>query len=361
MSESAVLQAFDRQIDWCRGPAPFMARLLERGREWLRQDSAAHAHFAAQAADPLAAAVALRWAAALHHLALRGMEPWFSIWPPAPGATGASAVQLDDAIAAAWSGQRAALDAALARPPQTNEVQRSAALLPGLLHVAAATERPLNLLEVGSSAGLNLWCDKYRYDGTVWQWGEADAPLCLRPQWQGPAPALPIQPLRIGRRAGCDAAPVDLSDPGEALRLASFIWPEQEERLARLRSAASAVATWTLDAGALIQARSAAAFCADELSRRQPGCTTVLMHSVVWQYIAPDEQAAIRATLEQAGRRASLHAPLAWLRFEPTGKSGAVELRCRLWSGASPGGQERLLARCHPHGSQVEWLAEGAA
>ncbi|MDE2502011.1 MAG: hypothetical protein KGL18_03395, partial [Burkholderiales bacterium] len=89
---AALLAAFERQIEWCRVPAPFTARLLERSRAWLERDVGARAAFAALAADPLAAAVALRWAGALHHLALLGREPWAGLWPPADHATDPAAL-----------------------------------------------------------------------------------------------------------------------------------------------------------------------------------------------------------------------------------------------------------------------------
>jgi hypothetical protein len=40
-------------------------------------------------------------------------------------------------------------------------------LIGGFLRVAAMTRRPLRLLEVGSSAGLNLRWDHYRYEGAT--------------------------------------------------------------------------------------------------------------------------------------------------------------------------------------------------
>jgi hypothetical protein len=92
---------------------------------------------------------------------------------------------------------------------------------------------------------------------------------------------------------------------------------------------------------------------ARELRALPTGHTTVLMHSVVWQYIAADEQQAIVKSIEDAGRRASVDAPLAWLRFEPPKLGVRMQLRCRIW----PGGEDRLLAHSHPHGAAVDWLA----
>ncbi len=364
---SPLLQAFDWQVQWCQGPAPFTALVLQRTRQWLQRDAQAHAALAAFTADPLAGAVPLRWAAALHHLALQGVAPFATLWrsalaPPAqrpplatPAPTGfdaGAAEAISRAVQAAWLHHRSHMDQALSRAPQTNEVQRSAALLPGLLFIADQTKLPVALLELGASAGLNLWCDRYRHDHGAWSWGDVQAPLTLRSEWVGPVPAEAGTDLRIAHRAGCDPHPLNLHQAGEPLRLASFIWPDQTERMARLRSAMQAVEGWMRVADLAIQARPASAFVKRELATPRPGLATVLMHSVVWQYLDDEEQRAIFTQVEVAGQRATAKAPLAWLRFEPPTADGNVELRCRLW----PGRGDRLLARCHPHASRIEWL-----
>ena len=350
-----LLHAFDRQVEWCAaGASPFSARVLALSRRWLAGEPEALATLAGVDADPLAAAVSLRWLGALHHLALFGREPWAGLWPPAPGPAGDKA--LLQALARAWHDERPHVLRALARAPQTNEVMRSAALLPGLLHVAARLRRPLQLAEIGASAGLNLWCDQFHHApaGGAWRWGDAASALTLATAWSGPPPPLSA-PLHITRRAGCDTAPLDLLQPGEALRLASFVWADQRERLARLQAAVAAVAPRLAQAGPL-HAQRAAHFVRAQLTQRRTGEAFVLMHSVVWQYIAADEQADIAAQMQAAGAQATADAPLAWLRFEPPRPQLAVDLRCTTW----PGGVDELLAEAHPHGSAVHWRAPGA-
>lgn len=375
---SPLLAAFEQQVAWCtRGGAPFTARVLARSSAWLARTPDAHAALAALSTEPLQAAVALRWAAALHWLALQGLQPWAGLWARAAQCTGSSdaaadladdtfTTALDAAVALAWQAHQGALHTILAHPPQTNEVQRSAALLPGLLHIAQRTGRPLVLLEIGASSGLNLWCDRYRHapmaaDGELaWAWGDPAAPLALRAAWSGPvpwAPAAEPPPLQVLHRAACDALPVDLRDPAQALRGASYIWPDQPARLARLRAAQAAAARWMEADDVAVQAQPAGDFVAAALQRPAVGAATVLMHSVVWQYIAPQEQDAIRAAVEAAARRATAQAPLAWLRLEPPRADLNVELRCQLW----PGGADTLLATTHPHGASVHWLAGGTA
>jgi hypothetical protein len=351
----ALLKAFAQQVAWCSGPSPFTSRLLERSRLWLAEDASALTALGALTADPLAGAVALRWAAALHHLALRGLAPWAALWPPAQRSAAPSDAELDGAIRQAWREHRPALDRGLALPPQTNEVQRSAVLTTGLHHIAARTGLPLALLEIGSSAGLNLWCERYRYEIGGWRWGDDAAAVVLRAACSGDLP--PPATLTVLARSGCDSHPIDVGQPGETLRLASFIWPDQAERLQRLRAAAAAAAQWSAAEGVAVQACAAASFVEQALAERPAGATTVVMHSVVWQYIAAPEQTRIRTSLEAAGQQATPDAPLAWLRMEPPEADLTMELRCRLW----PHGEDRLLAHVHPHGASITWLDNPAA
>ena len=108
MTCTALLDVFYPQVVWCAAPAPFTARVRARSRHWLQHDAAAAAAFDAQSTDPTAAAVPLRWAAALHHLALQGAEPWQSLRPFAGKLVDASANQLDDAITRAGALHRPA-------------------------------------------------------------------------------------------------------------------------------------------------------------------------------------------------------------------------------------------------------------
>lgn len=355
-AEQALLAAFEQQQRWCETPSPFTAALLAESQAWLAGDAPARRAFVhllasdpTAQADPLAGAVPLRWAGALHHLALQGQTPWAVLWPPHGPAVPAPAA-LGEAVRAAWQGQQPLLQAALAHAPQTNEVQRSAALLPGLLHLAAATGLPMALLELGASAGLNLWPERHRCDYGTWACGPADATLRLRAEWRGPVPPFASTRLQVAERAACDAQPVDLQRPGEALRLTSFIWPDQAERLARLRSALACVQPWMQAEAVVVQAQGAAEFVAEQLAVPRPGRCTVLLHSIVWQYLPADAQAEVRRRLAEAAALATPQAPLAWLRLEPPAADQPVQLRCTLW----PGGEDRLLAQAHPHGA---WLA----
>jgi len=84
--------------------------------------------------------------------------------------------------------------------------------------------------------------------------------------------------------------------------------------------------------------------------------TSVLYHSVVWQYLPAATQERVEAAIARGAARARAEAPLAWLRLEPASGGGHAELRLTLW----PGGRERHLADADFHGRWVTWQGAGA-
>ena len=122
---------------------------------------------------------------------------------------------------------------------QTNEVQRCIALLPAFLTIAREVGLPLELLELGPSAGLNLLVDRYRFRYAAGSWGPESARLELRAEERGgtvPADLLATE-LVVRRRRGIDLAPVDATTDAGYLLLRSFLWPGLEDRVRRLDDA----------------------------------------------------------------------------------------------------------------------------
>jgi len=78
----------------------------------------------------------------------------------------------------------------------------------------------------------------------------------------------------------------------------------------------------------------------------------VIFHSVFWQYMPPESQAAAAAAIAAHGANATADAPLAWLRLEPPPRNlSTMEILLTSW----PGGAERRLGGGHPHGASVDW------
>ena len=240
-----------------------------------------------------------------------------------------------------------ALHASLERAPQTNEVGRSAALIGGLLCVNTEFGLPVRLFEIGASAGLNLRADRYhyRYDGG--RWGPADSPVLIDDAWQGQLP--PAGDVRIVERCGYDVAPLDVTGTEGELALLSYVWPDQDARLQRLR-AAIAVARGV---PAMLQRRTAAeAVTGVQLA---DGALTVLWHSITWQYLCAQERAVVREAVAALGARASSRAPFAHLTMEPARDAPDTPLRFLVRAACWPGGGARVLGECHAHGPPVRW------
>jgi hypothetical protein len=302
----------------------------------------------AKAGDRFGNAIPLRFMGAMHRFALEGMRPELAAFYPSCGGT------LGDP-AATWHAFRSAVEelstdlvVALEQGVQTNEVQRSAALAPGLVAISALTKRPVSLLEIGTSGGLNLRLDHFGYSGPDGQrCGDPDSHLQFSRQYSTPVPL--ADGLSIVDRAGCDPNPIDPTTAAGANLLRSFIWPDQLERLARFDAAAEIAAT----VPARVVADRAIDFLRRELAQPRPGEVTVVMHSIVWQYIDKAERAEIAELFEQVGSGASAESPLAWLRFEPLSAAAPhAGLVVRLW----PDGREIHLADVGYHGEFVTWL-----
>lgn len=342
---AALPAAFEDQIGWCeRLGSPFTAALLR----WLLADWQAGGPLRALLpdwpSDPRADLVPLRLAGALHALALAGTPPELAAgYPPAAAAFDAAA--LGAPLRRVLAGETMHLREWLASAPQTNEVMRSAVLLAGHAAIAQHTGLPLALREIGASAGLNLLWDRFGYRVGAQRWGDADAPVQLISDWRGSPPALPRQ-IAVADRRGNDLAPIDLHDPAAALRLRAYVWPDQALRAARLQAA---IALAQADPPAL-DAGDAAGWVERELAPRQ-GVATVLMHSIVWQYLPAATRTRIEAAMHAHAEHATRGAPLAWLSLEFHATGAPAELRLRLW----PGGIAQTLARAHPHGEWVEF------
>lgn len=300
---------------------------------------------AAHEGDPARDLPFLRVLGGLHRLALRGAAPDLARHLPSCGGAPDFATLWADAQAVA-AREPEALREALATTPQTNEVQRSAVLVPGFHRIAARTDLPMDLREIGASAGLNQFFDRFRIDYGAFALGPEPADLRLACDWRGP-PVAP-RPIVVASRAGCDLRPIDLADDHGRLRLESYVWPDQAARLARLRQA---IAIARSDPPRL-EAQEAGRFVAAQLAARRPGRVLVLFHSFVWSYLGPEEQGAITRAVTRAGAEADAERPLAWLTLEDVPDHSRHELTLTYW----PGGERRVLARASPHGQWLHWL-----
>ena len=343
----AVRGAFANQILYCRAnDAPVTARIVAALASLL---DAPASEFAKRIADwpgpPLADALPLRAAGGLHALHLAGAAHDLApIYADAEGINDAAIV------AGVVRRHEAALLPWLDGPPQTNEAGRSSSFIAAMLWLADQGLPPhFQCLEIGSSAGINLMLARYHYDLAGVQVGPQPGAMAFTPEWRGVHP--PQHKIEIAGTKGCDVAPVDLTDPAQALRLKAYIWPEHRVRFDRMEAAIAAATEEKPD----IVHRTAADFVEAELAKPQAaGTTRVLMHSIVWQYVPADQQARVTAAMAAAGARATPERPLAWVALEANRTVHHHELVVRHWPGA---GEPKMLGRAHAHGAWVEWLA----
>lgn len=354
MVDRTISEALRLQAQWCRQlDSPLTAALLDAAAADFDLGGIVHKLLADFPLEPVGAALALRLAGALHHAVLTGQAEALAPFYPSVGGLfdeDRDTVALWTAVRDSLNADPAAIRDFIRQPPQTNEVTRSGVLLGGFLTLAQRCPLPLNLREVGASAGLNLLFDHYHYRLGSGSWGDPASPVHIHSLWQGAAPSLSALPPILSR-AACDQHPLALATPAQRRRLEAYVWPDQAARLQRLRAAMSLAQ----ELGVEVEAISADVWITRELAELPAEALTVVYHSVVEQYLPKTVRTALQQTLEATGRRASAAAPLAYLTMEPRLQEGSSRylLELTLW----PGGQRQTLAEVHPHGNAAQWFA----
>src|SRR4029079_10002695 len=207
ISRQRQREVFERQAVYCEGRSPLYARVCRQ-----------------LAGDPRVAGVApdlewdlpLRLLAGLHYLVLGGEASWDEL---------VTALERHAQFLRRWCSEQEV---------QTNEVQRSWALLPAFLSLADG--RPFDLLELGPSAGLNLLWDRYAYRYSSGTWGSGELELRVDDR-VAPPDALLSRRVEVVRRRGVDLSPIDVTTADGARLLQAFVWPDQTDRLERLQRA----------------------------------------------------------------------------------------------------------------------------
>lgn len=331
--------------------SPFIEQLFYAFGEDFEKGGPVHTLLHAWPTNPTKDALALRLAGALHHGVLTGAAPALAAVYPAKGRLWT----MDEIWPVARDYLAANLDkvrAFIQGPPQTNEIRRPIALLPGFLEMAAAyPDKPIHLLELGASAGLNQNWDRFSYKTKSWQrTGHSD--VLVETDWQGPPPVHFDIDINIASRAACDLNPLDPSNPDDALLLRSYIWPDQFDRLARFDAAVKlAIETQTK-----VTKQDAAIWLKERLNIRPDNGLTIIYHSVFLQYPPRAVIDDIITTIQTAGKTATTTNPLAWLCFESQGlfdrsaDASIMITRLQSW----PGGDVRILNRSDGHATRIE-------
>lgn len=188
----------------------------------------------------------------------------------------------------------------LARSTQTNEAGRCATLLPALARIPG----PLALMEVGASAGLCLYPDRYSYRFTVTgavgaefaqstTLDPADGPSAVVLDCELTNVSVPERLPEVAWRAGIDLNPLDITDVDQREWLTSLIWPEHEARRERLLAAASIAAA---DPPHLV--RGDLLDTVESLLAEVPaGTQPVVFHSAVLAYVDAEVRACFASLM----------------------------------------------------------------
>ncbi|HVA52695.1 MAG TPA: DUF2332 domain-containing protein [Acidimicrobiales bacterium] len=291
--------------------------------------------------------------AALHYLALEGHPVLGPLYDAVRHGRTDSVDEMVTTVIFVLNTDPDLVRAQLHRSTQTNEPGRSAVLRAVLPYVAAGTER-VNLLDVGTSAGLNLYLDMYRVSSV----DDAD-PMTLVCRDEGPVDrSIPLP--EIATRTGIDRDPLDLTSPHDQRWLEACVWPEERRRFERMDAIIHARESWpdlTILRGDALERLD------DALAAGEAGVPTVMTNTWFAAYLSRDAQATYFDRITQL----CANGDVAWISLE---LPAAVEWPAPRGSTAPPqsGATQVMVTRsgdepehfgwCHHHG---RWLIRDAA
>ena len=233
------------------------------------------------------------------------------------------------------------------QPVQTNVVQRCWALLPLFLTVARAVPVPMDLIELGTSAGLNLFWDRYHYQYTAGEWGSPTAPVRLSGEERSPVPGeLLNTKATVRSRRGIDLNPIDVTSAKGLRLLRTFA--RDEEYSAHISEAAEVVRS---DPPELLRG-DYLTLLPDLLRARQDATLTVVFQTLSTVYLTDEQRLLLRSVLDAGGAEG----PLAWISTptpeEHGQRRGDYPIEMAIW----PGGGRRIAARMNVRGEWLEWI-----
>lgn len=326
-------------------------------------------------ATPLPQRRPLLLLASVHFLLLSGVEhPLAAYYDTVAQVRGtpfdASAVDVCKVFTAFCEEHRSEVEHVIAtRTTQTNEVGRCTALLPGLCHIAALYDwkAPLSLLDLGTSAGLNLLFDDYAYTyrsasgDRVLSAGAVDSLVSIECSARDDVGSLPELRLpAMAERVGLDVAPVDPFSDDAALWLLACQWPDNPIRFGRLRAALANVRASEnpprLERGDMVTDLTRVA---ESISGPNP---LVVFHSWVAAYLDEHQQQALAAAVHALAATRPVHHLYCETPFEtpglptppsPVPREGPDLATALVHIG--PEGESARLADTHPHGYWIRW------
>ena len=234
----------------------------------------------------------------------------------------------------------------LEQPVQTHVVQRCWALLPLFLTIARVAGKPLDLIELGASGGLNLLWDRYFYRYQAGTWGDMASGVSLAGDERAHVPPdLLDTKVDIHRRRGIDLNPIDVTS-AEGMRLLRA-FRKDEGYVALLESAAKVLRR---EPPELIKGNYLD-ILPDLLRQRDGDSLTVVFQTHSTVYLSVDERRELRVMIDSAAR----DGPLGWIST-PTNEEhgerrGDYPLELAVW----PEMGRRIVARTGLLATWLDW------
>jgi hypothetical protein len=206
--------------------------------------------------------------------------------------------------------------------------------------VSTDTVRPVALVDLGASAGLNLVADKLGHS-----WVDENAQ---------PVPVLPLPNIVV--RLGLDLTPLDVRDPEDAMWLRACVWPSDRARLARLDQALAAFKATAAAPGGPVLESCSLVDAPSRLSSLPDDLFVLCVQTIVRDYLPPSDrtryEGGMRDWLLRRSPRSALVAELEVDQAALATPARSATLVLRMAS--SPGiVDEWVVARTHPHPRQL--------
>lgn len=238
--------------------------------------------------------------------------------------------------------QQAILDLIAVRRVQTNEVRRCAFLMPAFNLVYQQNhQNPLAMIDVGTSAGLNLLWDQYHYNYNGQTYGNLDAPVQIQTELRGDKHPSLNDPLpEVTYRIGLDLHPVDVKEPDQAAWLRALIWPEHKDRHHMLRAAIQMFINnpQTLRTGDALQT------VPQTLNEIPSNTTLCICHSFTLNQFSPEMR-------EQFDTLLTTHSKIRPI-YRISAEGNSLDLRTYNQGKCTT----QNLAEVNPHGRWINWL-----
>ena len=184
---------------------------------------------------------------------------------------------------------------------QTNEVKRCAYLYPSFCHIHNITQKPLTLVEIGTSAGLQLLWDNYTYCyNSDRKYGSIHSTLEISAEIRGDKFSFLYEHSPpVTRRIGIDLHVNNVNDSEDYLWLKALIWPEHKERISYFEKAAQCLKRQSLE---LVEG-DGISLLPDIISTVSNDSTICILHTHVANQLSVDSKNKLMELIRLAGTR----------------------------------------------------------